>query len=73
MATSNGANALGIEAGVLKAGYLADITVLDPNRRITIEPRSFRSKSRNTPFADWELRGAPVMTLVGGEIVHDAR
>jgi dihydroorotase len=47
--------------------------VLDLDRRIVVDPAKFRSKSRNTPFAGWRLRGAAVMTLVGGRVVHDAR
>ena len=36
-------------------------------------PAAFESKSVNTPFGGWTLRGGPVMTIVGGRIVHDAR
>ena len=55
MATSNGANALGIEAGVLKAGYLADITVLDMNRVNTVfsqDPVAAIVYSANTENVD---------------------
>jgi dihydroorotase len=59
--------------GTLEVGAAADVTVLDLEREVTVDPGRFRSKSVNTPFAGWRLRGAPVMTLVGGEVVHDAR
>ena len=54
-------------------GADGDVTVLDLDRRVTVETEEFRSKSRNTPFKKWELRGAPVMTIVAGRIVHDGR
>jgi dihydroorotase len=67
------ARILRLEKGTLAEGADADITVLDLDRRTTLDPAGFRSKSRNTPFRGWELRGAAVMTIVGGRIVHDAR
>ena len=54
-------------------GGAGDLTVLDLDRMVTVDPDRFRSKSRNTPFAGWRLRGAPVMTICAGEVVHDAR
>jgi dihydroorotase len=71
--TSGPAAVLGVDAGTLRVGAPGDVTVLDVDRTIRIEPDRFRSKSRNTPFAGWELRGAAVLTIVGGRIVHDAR
>ncbi len=59
--------------GHLAVGADADVTVLDLDRETTVRTEELRSKSRNTPFKGWKFRGAPVMTLVGGEIVHDAR
>jgi dihydroorotase len=67
------ARILRIEKGTLKRGADADITVLDLERTVAVDPSKFRSLSSNTPFAGWRLRGAPVLTLVGGKIVHDAR
>ena len=71
--TTGPARVLGLSKGRLVAGGEADLTVLDPERRVTVDPDAFASKSRNTPFGSWELRGAPVMTIVGGRIVHDGR
>jgi len=71
--TSGPARVLRLDKGTLRAGADADVTVLDLNRLTTINPAEFRSKSRNTPFRGWTLRGAAVMTIVGGRIVHDAR
>ena len=64
---------LGLDRGRLRKGGAADITVLDPQRRVTVDPSSFSSKSRNTPFGAWELCGAAVLTIAGGRIVHDGR
>jgi dihydroorotase len=67
------ARILRLQRGTLRPGSDADVTVLDLDRRIVVDPSKFLSKSRNTPFAGWRLRGAAVMTLVGGRVVHDAR
>ncbi len=67
------ARILRLQRGTLRPGADADVTVLDLDRRIVVDPSKFRSKSRNTPFAGWRLRGAAVMTLVSGRVVHDAR
>ena len=67
------ASVLRLKKGSLRPGDDADITVLDLERRVVIDPGAFASKSVNTPFGGWTLRGGPVMTIVGGRIVHDAR
>ncbi len=59
---------LGIERGTLKAGAIADVTILDPAVEWTIDPSQFRSKSRNSPFAGWQVRGRADTVLVGGAI-----
>ncbi len=58
--------------GRLEPGLDADITVLDLERAVTVDASLFLSKARNTPFDGWKLRGAPVATLVGGNLVHNA-
>jgi dihydroorotase len=58
-----------LDRGTLKVGAIADVTIFDPNRKIKIAASKFRSKSRNTPFDGWELKGAPVATIVGGRVV----
>ncbi|MDD8025079.1 MAG: dihydroorotase [Acidobacteriota bacterium] len=52
--------------GRLTAGADADLTLLDPDRPVVIDSGSFRSKSRNTPFDGWSLKGCAVRTIVGG-------
>lgn len=55
--------------GTLQPGAPADVTLLATDRRVTVERERLQSKSRNTPFAGWELVGAPVGTIVGGNLV----
>ncbi|HEX8559041.1 MAG TPA: dihydroorotase [Pyrinomonadaceae bacterium] len=56
--------------GTLRPGAWGDVTVLDPDLRWTFDASRSRSKSRNTPFDGWTLRGAPVATIVGGRLVY---
>jgi dihydroorotase len=67
--TADPARLLNLPGGSLTPGALADVTVLDLEASVTVEPVRFRSKSRNTPFGGLSLRGAPWMTIVGGKIV----
>jgi dihydroorotase len=69
----NPARILGLKKGTLAPGADADITVIDPDLEMTVDPARFQSRSRNTPFAGWRLRGWPVLTLVGGRAVHEHR
>lgn len=64
---------LRLDKGTLSVGRDADVTVLDLDRETVVDPETFESKSRNSPFAGWRLRGAPVMTILAGRIIHDAR
>ncbi len=63
----------GLAGGSLRPGSPADVTILDLRRQVKVDPATFRSKSRNTPFGGWKLRGAPVATIVGGRIVWQAK
>ena len=72
MLTTGPARAFAIPGGTLEAGSLADVTVFDPDREWTVDPLRFKSKSRNTPFAGWRLRGAVAATFVGGREVFRA-
>ena len=69
----NPAKILDIPAGTLKPGSYADITVFDPDIEWTVNPKDFKSKSRNTPFAGWKLSGKVIMTMVSGDIVFNLR
>jgi dihydroorotase len=65
----NPARILHRPGGTLAPGAAADITVLAPDARVTIRAATLRSKSKNTPFDGWELRGAAAATLVDGRTV----
>jgi dihydroorotase len=67
------ARLLGIPAGTLAVGAAADVVVIDLERKWKVAARSFRSKSRNTPFDGWELQGKAVATFVGGVLVYEDR
>lgn len=67
--STNPARILGLSKGSLSVGADADVTLLDPDRPHTVDPERFRSKSRNTPFAGWRLRGQAVRTIVRGKVV----
>ena len=54
--------------GRLVEGGPADITVIDLNREKVIDPESFASKGRNTPFAGWKVKGWPVLTIMNGKV-----
>jgi dihydroorotase len=68
----NPARILRLDAGDLSAGAVANVTVLDLGRTATVDAAAFASKSRNTPFHGWELKGWPAFTIVSGEIVGRA-
>ncbi len=57
--------------GTLAVGADADVTLLDPKKSWTLDPNRLYSKSRNTPFAGWTLKGKVVKTLVGGRVVYE--
>jgi dihydroorotase len=71
MHTINPARVLNIPHGTLRVGSVADVTILDPEYEVTVEAASLRSRSKNSPFLGWCLRGAAVVTIVGGEVIFE--
>ena len=65
----NPARILRLDRGTLAKGSWADITVIDPELNHKVRSEDFRSRSRNTPFEGWKLKGGPVMTIVKGRVV----
>ncbi len=55
--------------GTLSAGAVADITLIDPGLEWTVNVEESASRSRNTPFGGWRLKGRAVRTMVGGRTV----
>ncbi len=64
------ARLLGLPGGSLAVGAPADVTILDLDAPVAVDPARFRSRSRNTPFGGWQLTGGPWLTIVGGELVR---
>lgn len=65
------AKAFGLSGGALKVGEVADITVLDLDTELSIDPNEFLSKGKNTPFTGWNCKGWPTLTIVDGNIVWE--
>ena len=65
------ARILGLDAGHLSAGALADVCIFDPNQYWTVEASELKSQGKNTPFLGTELQGRVKYTLVDGNIVHE--
>ena len=70
--STNPARVMGIPGGTLADGAPADLTVLAPDMPVTVRAADLRSKSKNTPFDGWQLRGGVAATIVGGRLVHTA-
>ncbi|SEN16855.1 dihydroorotase [Lihuaxuella thermophila] len=66
--TRKPAEIFGLPYGVLAEGKPADLTVIDLEEERTIDPDTFLSKGRNTPFAGWRVKGWPVLTIMNGKI-----
>lgn len=56
--------------GRIEAGEPADFTVLDLDTEYTVDPETFLSKGRATPFADWQVQGRAMLTVVDGKEVY---
>jgi len=65
MLTIAPARAFSLPGGTLSAGSVADVTVFDPDLEWTVDPQRFKSKSRNTPFGGWLLRGRVEKVFAG--------
>ncbi|HEX2459824.1 MAG TPA: dihydroorotase [Vicinamibacterales bacterium] len=66
----NPARILGVAGGTLSPGAPADITILAPDLAVRVQAAQLRSRSKNTPFDGWELRGAVAATIVGGRTLY---
>jgi dihydroorotase len=64
------ARILRVTGGTLSPGSPADITVLAPDLKVRVRASQLRSRSKNTPFDGWELRGGVAATIVGGRTVY---
>lgn len=67
--TINPAKILNIDKGTLKIGKIADVTIINPNFEYTINSSGFASKSKNSPFDGFVVRGKVMYTIVSGKII----
>jgi dihydroorotase len=66
----NPARILNVPGGTISEGAPADITIIAPDLKVRIEAAKLRSRSKNTPFDGWELRGGVAATLVAGRPLY---
>jgi dihydroorotase len=69
-ATRNSARILGLDAGHLSVGAVADVCVFDPEAWWKVEPAALKSQGKNTPFTGYEMQGRVRYTLVDGQVVY---
>jgi dihydroorotase len=69
----NPAKILGLERGTLKPGAVADVTIIDPLKKWQVSAEKLESKSKNTPFLGWQMKGAAAYTIVKGQVVNKAQ
>jgi dihydroorotase len=69
--STNPAKILNIDKGTLKTGSDADITVIDPKKKWTVDRGNLRSRGRNTPFHGRTMTGRAVITIMGGKITYE--
>jgi dihydroorotase len=68
--STNPAQLLHLTGGTLADGAVADVTILAPDIGVRVSAAAMRSKSKNTPFDGWHLRGGVAATIVGGRLVY---
>lgn len=69
--TIHPAQVLNIPHGTLRLGSVADVTILDPEYTMEVNAVTLRSRSTNSPFLGWRLRGAAMLTIVGGRVIFE--
>ncbi len=68
--TNKAADIIGFDGGRIKKGARADLVLIDLNCDWLIKPENFYSKSKNSPFIDFAVKGRAIKTIVGGVIVY---
>ncbi len=61
-----------LDKGTLGVGKDADIVIFNPSTKYIIDPANFKSRSKNSPYKGWKVRGEILHTLVAGKIVYSA-
>lgn len=72
LVSCNPAKILGLDRGTLKVGAVGDVTVIDPAKEWQVEAAKLESKSKNSPFLGWKMKGRAVYTVVKGQVVYQA-
>lgn len=70
--TSRPAGIFKLDRGTLGVGRDADIVIFDPEEEYDIDTTQFKSRSKNSPYHGWKVKGKVVHTLVRGKIVYTA-
>jgi dihydroorotase len=68
--TNEPAKIIGVDFGSIEVGKQADLVIIDIDHEWVIEPEKFESKSKNTPFNGWKVKGIADITVISGEIVY---
>jgi dihydroorotase len=68
--TSNPCSIIGIDRGRLAEGKIADIVIIDPDRKVSINETFIHSRCKNTPFTGIDLYGSVVWTIRSGTVIH---
>jgi dihydroorotase len=71
--SANPSTILGLGRGTLKAGSIADVTVIDPAKTWQVTVEALASKSKNSPWLGEAMKGAAACTIVGGKVVFQGR
>jgi len=69
--TCNAAKIINFDGGIIKKGARADLTLIDLDKKWTIDPEKFHSKSKNSPFKGFKVKGRAIKTVVGGKVVYE--
>lgn len=64
------ADIINFDGGRITKGARADLVVIDLDHEWQIEPEKFHSKSKNSPFVNYKVKGRAVKTIVGGKLVY---
>ena len=59
--------------GKIRAGYDADLVLVDIEEEYVIDPEGFKSMGKNTPYGGEKVFGRVLWTMVGGKVVYDVR
>ena len=68
--TSNPAAILGIESGNLSIGATADLCIINPRKKWTLEQENISSMGKNTPFTGRQFKGCVERVFIGGNEVE---